>query len=203
MFCVFAVGWLFLASFSTTKEIFGNNLLASGLHPENYVKAWVNNNISRCFLNSLIYASVSCVFVIFIAAPAAYVIAKNRFRFRSAVRALFVVGMSIPSIMIVIPMYAILIRMGMVGKIYIEHWEYGNDCQLCKVRQNGYFSFEGQGYFLSEAFRGKYIAVRDSHLPGQITLLFRQFRIGRIDREKRVFTTKRISRLAGDPRENV
>lgn len=118
VFCVFAVDWLFLASFSTTKEIFGNNLLASGLHPENYVKAWVNNNISRCFLNSLIYASISCVFVIFIAAPAAYVIAKNRFRFRSAVRALFVVGMSIPSIMIVIPMYAILIRMGMVGKMY-------------------------------------------------------------------------------------
>ena len=86
---------------------------------------------------------------------------------------------------------------------HIEDWEYGNDCQLCKVRQNGYFSFEGQGYFLSEAFRGKTIAVRESHLPGQITLLFRQFRIGRIDREKRVFTTKRISRLAGDPRENV
>ena len=86
---------------------------------------------------------------------------------------------------------------------HIEHWEYGNDCQLCKVKQNGYFSFEGQGYFLSEAFRGKTIAVRESHLPGQITLLFRQFRIGRIDREKRVFTTKRISRLAGDPRENV
>ena len=86
---------------------------------------------------------------------------------------------------------------------HIEHWEYGNDCQLCKVKQTGYFSFEGQGYFLSEAFRGKTIAVRESHLPGQITLLFRQFRIGRIDREKRVFTTKRISRLAGDPRENV
>ena len=56
---------------------------------------------------------------------------------------------------------------------------------------------------LSEAFQGKYIAVRRSHLPGQITLLFRQFRIGRIDRERRVFTTKRIYRLVGDPRENV
>lgn len=118
IFCVFAVGWLVLASLSTTKEIFGNDLLASGLHPENYVKAWSNNHISRCFANSLIYASVSCVFVIFIAAPASYVIAKNRFRFRNVIRALFVVGMSIPSIMIVIPMYGILIRLGMVGKMY-------------------------------------------------------------------------------------
>ena len=85
----------------------------------------------------------------------------------------------------------------------ISDWDYGADCKLCKVRQNGYFSFEGQGYFLSEAFRGKTIAVRESHLPGQITLLFRQFRVGRIDREKRVFTMRRIYRLTGDPRENV
>lgn len=85
----------------------------------------------------------------------------------------------------------------------ISDWDYDTDCKLCKVKQNGYFHFEGQGYFLSEAFRGKYIAVRESRLPGQITLLFRQFRIGRIDREKRVFTMKRIYRLVGDPRENV
>ena len=85
----------------------------------------------------------------------------------------------------------------------ISEWDYDADCKLCKIKQNGYFNFEDQGYFLSEAFQGKYIAVRRSHLPGQITLLFRQFRIGRIDRERRVFTTKRIYRLVGDPRENV
>ena len=86
---------------------------------------------------------------------------------------------------------------------HISDWDYGADCKLCKVKQNGYFNFEGQGYFLSEAFQDKYIAVRESHLPGQITLLFRQFRIGRIDREKRVYTMKRIYRLSGDPRETV
>lgn len=85
----------------------------------------------------------------------------------------------------------------------IPDWEYSADCRLCKVKETGYFSFEGKGFFLSEAFRGKYIAVRESHLPGQITLLFRQFRIGRIDLEKRVFTLKRIYRLVDDPRENV
>lgn len=85
----------------------------------------------------------------------------------------------------------------------ISDWDYSADCRPCKVKETGYFSFEGQGYFLSEAFRGKYIAVRESHLPGQITLLFRQFRIGRIDLEKRVYTMKRIYRLVDDPRENV
>lgn len=82
----------------------------------------------------------------------------------------------------------------------IEHWEYEPGCQLCKVKSTGYFNYRGQGYFLSEAFGGKTIAVRESRLPGQVTLLYRQFRIGRIDIEKRVFTLRRAYLLSGDPR---
>lgn len=118
LFCVFTVGWLFFASLSTTREIYSGNLLQSGLHFENYVKAWVNNDIARYFMNSAIYASVSCVFIILIAAPAAYVIAKRTFRFKGLVKSLFVIGMSIPSIMLVIPMYSVLVRLGMVGHMY-------------------------------------------------------------------------------------
>ena len=48
-------------------------------------------------------------------------------------------------------------------------WEYGPEYQLCKVKETGYFNYGGQGFYLSEAFGGKTIAVRESHLPGQIT----------------------------------
>lgn len=82
----------------------------------------------------------------------------------------------------------------------IEEWEYGSEYKLIKVKNSGYITLNGQGYFLSEGFGGKTIAVRESHLPGQITLVFRQFRIGRIDPEKRVFTLKRAYLLNGDPR---
>lgn len=85
----------------------------------------------------------------------------------------------------------------------IEKWEYGPEYQLCRVRRNGYFNYGGQGFFLSEAFAEKQIAVRESHLPGQITLVFRQFRIGRIDLDKRVYTLKRAYLLENDPRQNV
>ena len=85
----------------------------------------------------------------------------------------------------------------------IEVWEYPAEYQLCKVKDSGYFNYKGQGFFLSEAFRGKTIAVRESHLPGQITLVFRQFRIGRIDLENRVYTQKRAYLTEGDPRANV
>lgn len=85
----------------------------------------------------------------------------------------------------------------------ITEWEYGPEYQLCKVKETGYFSYKGQGFFLSEAFAGKTIGIRESHLPGQITLVFRNFRVGRIDPENRVYTQKRAYLLQGDPRVNV
>ncbi len=85
----------------------------------------------------------------------------------------------------------------------ISQWDYGSDYQLCKVKETGYFNYKGQGFFLSEAFGGKTIAVRESRLPGQITLVFRQFKIGRIDLETRAYTLRKAYLLEGDPRANV
>jgi len=87
--------------------------------------------------------------------------------------------------------------------VRIEDWEYGPEYKLCKVKSSGYFNYRGQGFFLSEAFGDKTIAVRESNLPGQITLVFRNFKIGRIDLENRVYTLKRAYLLSGDPRINV
>lgn len=85
----------------------------------------------------------------------------------------------------------------------INDWEYGSEYRLCKVKETGYFNYNGQGFFLSEAFAGKTIAVRESHLPGQITLIFRQFKVGRIDLDNRVYTLRKAYLLDGDPRANV
>lgn len=85
----------------------------------------------------------------------------------------------------------------------IESWDYGTGYELRKVKQNGHISWRGQGYFLSEAFGGKTIAVRESRIPGNISLFFRKFRIGRIDVEKRVFTQKRAYLVDGDPRQSA
>ncbi len=85
----------------------------------------------------------------------------------------------------------------------IEQWEYGAEYKLCKVKESGFFNYKGQGFFLSEAFGGKTIAVRESRLPGQITLIFRNFKVGRFDLNNRVYTLKRAYLLDGDPRANV
>lgn len=82
----------------------------------------------------------------------------------------------------------------------IALWEYPEGCDVRRVKQTGFFNYNGQGYFLSEAFGGKDIAVRKSKIPNCISLFFRQFRIGRIDVDKRVFTFKRAYLIDNDPR---
>ena len=74
-----ALGWIVAASFSTTREIFSNNVLGSGFHFENYTDAWKYNNVSAYFKNSLMVTGISCVLVLLIACPAAYVLAKKKF----------------------------------------------------------------------------------------------------------------------------
>ena len=95
-FFVFAFGWIVLASFSTTKEIFSNGLLQSGVHVENYTGVWERNHVAHYFVNSLITTGIPCVLIILIAAPAAYVLSKKTFFGRKQTFNAFVVGMSIP-----------------------------------------------------------------------------------------------------------
>lgn len=83
----------------------------------------------------------------------------------------------------------------------ISEWEYSDEYKLRKVKESGYVTIRNQGYYLSEAFGGKTIAVKESN-KGQhlINLYFRQFRIGQIDIDKRVFTFKKAYLIENDPR---
>ena len=76
--------WVVAASLSTPADIFKGTIFefSSGIHFENYSRAWVSSNVSVFFLNSLLYAAVSCAFLILICAPYSYVL--QRFNFPGA-----------------------------------------------------------------------------------------------------------------------
>lgn len=118
VFWVVALGWIVMASFSTTKEIFTDNLLGSGWHIENYINSWQRNNFGRYFLNSIVITSISCVLIILISSPAAYVLAKKTFIGKKLVMNSFVLALSVPQVMLVIPIYVQFIKMGMIGHLY-------------------------------------------------------------------------------------
>ncbi len=111
------LGWVLLASFSTTKEIFSNKLLDSGLHFENYVKAWINSDVAGIFRNSLVYSIISCTLLIIICAPAAYVLARFIFPGNKLIQTGFVSAMGVPVVMIVLPLFGIVANMGILNHI--------------------------------------------------------------------------------------
>lgn len=118
LFSIVVIGWIFAASFSTAREIFTNTLFKSGIHIENYWNVLVNQNFARYFINSLIYTCTSSIGIILISAPAAYVIGRMEFPGRKLLINTFLVTMSIPMVMIVIPLYAMMVSLKLIGSMF-------------------------------------------------------------------------------------
>ena len=113
--------WILGASLSTSREIFTGAVLKfkTGLHWENYVTAWKTQNVSIFFGNSLLYATISCVGVLVISAPAAYVLSRWKFVGSKALRIALVIAMSVPAIMIIMPLYSLAVQWGIKGRILL------------------------------------------------------------------------------------
>lgn len=121
LFTAVVLFWIFAASLSTSREIFSGAVLefASGFHWENYATAWNTQNVSVFFANSLLYSTVSCAGVLVISATAAYVLSRWQFICSRAIRIALVVAMSVPTIMIIMPIYSLVVAWGLKGRVLL------------------------------------------------------------------------------------
>lgn len=121
VFTVVMIGWIFAASLSTSREIFKGETLqfASGFHLENYKTAWETQNVSVYFMNSLLYATVSTAFLIVICSPAAYVLSRFTFLGNKQIKSGLVMAMSIPAIMIILPLLNITTALHLNGTRFV------------------------------------------------------------------------------------
>ncbi len=117
-FTIVAIGWIFLASLSTTKEIFSNKILNTGFHFESYLKVIEKHNILRYFGNSLIYTTVGCVGAILISAPASYAL-THVFKGRHLIKSAYASTMGIPGVMLMIPIYMIIGKLNLTKNIWV------------------------------------------------------------------------------------
>lgn len=121
MFWVFItiviLGWVFAASLSTTKDIFMGNALKfpTGLHFENYVKAWGAQNVSVFFTNSLIYATTSTLLLMLVSAPAAYALSRFKFIANKLIQSSFAAAMGVPVVMIILPLFTMVAGMNILS----------------------------------------------------------------------------------------
>lgn len=119
LFTFILLGWVFAASFSTTKDIFAGNTLSfpTGLHFENYAKAWTSSNVSVFFTNSLFYSLISCTLLVVICAPAAYVLSRFDFVANKFIQTGLVSAMGVPAIMIILPLFTLIASMNILNNV--------------------------------------------------------------------------------------
>lgn len=94
------------------KDPFG---VPGALNFDNYFKLWNEYNVGRAFMNSVFVAGISVAFVLIFATLAGYALAKLPVFGSKLFNATFVSVMLIPGPVLIIPIYLVLAKLGLVG----------------------------------------------------------------------------------------
>lgn len=105
---VVPLAWCVLSSFKTSDEVLASPWgLPSRPRWENFVEAWTTAEIGRYFFNTVVVVGLGSALTLGMGALVAYVIARYSFRGNRTVYYLFVVGMTFPTFLAVVPLFFI------------------------------------------------------------------------------------------------
>lgn len=86
----------------------------------------------------------------------------------------------------------------------VAPWEYEGGGVSRKVKSSGYFSFEGQGYYLSEGLGNKDVMIFPCEdKDGWFDVVFREFVVAKLSLPDRVIRSRRVYLRYGDPRQKL
>lgn len=113
---VFPLIFIFITSFKGNEEIFANPWgLPEHFSLASYVQAFTEYDILRNLINSVIYASVTCVVVVIVSAMASYAIARMRWKLSKVCMNFFLLGIMIPMHSLLVPLYISVSRMNITN----------------------------------------------------------------------------------------
>lgn len=85
----------------------------------------------------------------------------------------------------------------------IVPWEYESSAKIRKIKSSGYLTFGGQGYFLSEGLGEKEVALFPTETDGVFNIVFRQFRVAKLNLNTNTIISRRVYLLHDDPRKKL
>ncbi len=114
---LFPIFWMASSSLKPAPELFARNLtmLPVAWTLENYRNVWEGTSFPIYFWNSFKVAALSTLLTVLISVYAAYAIARIRFRGRGAYGILLLVTQMFPHILLVIPLFIIIQRVGLLN----------------------------------------------------------------------------------------
>ena len=109
---IIPVAWVFMASFKRNAEFIGKGTnpwaLPEQLQWQNYVTAFVDAEMGKFFLNSVIITALSLVLLLVIALPAAYALSRFDFKGKKFLNIAFMAGLFVNVNYIVVPICLML-----------------------------------------------------------------------------------------------
>jgi len=103
----FPLIWTFFTALKPANEVFAAHLsfIGSKVLWSNFADAWTEVNFGRLLLNSLLVAVISTVLTLIVATLTAFAFARLKFPGRSAVFLLFIITLTLPSEVAVVPLF--------------------------------------------------------------------------------------------------
>src|SRR6266508_6425598 len=89
-------------------------------HPTsaNYVQAWTSNNFEHYFFNSLTVAAVTTALSVLLSSMMAFAFARFRFPGRRLLFGLLLVGLMVPTIMLLVPQFLLAKRLMLLDSLW-------------------------------------------------------------------------------------
>ena len=109
--------YLVLLSLMTSNQALTSDYWPNTWHPENYVKVFQATPLPRYLLNTVIYAVTATVLTIASSVPAAYALAKLKFRGRNVLFLTIICVMMLPPQVVTVPLYLMWARYHLTGSL--------------------------------------------------------------------------------------
>ncbi|NUR24248.1 MAG: carbohydrate ABC transporter permease [Catenulispora sp.] len=110
--------FLALTSFMTSDQTFTSDLWPHSWHPENYVAVFSKTPLLKYLWNTVLYACLSTGFLLLSSIPAAYGLAKLRWRGRGLTMTLIICMMMLPAQVTTVPLYMLWASAHLTGTLW-------------------------------------------------------------------------------------
>jgi multiple sugar transport system permease protein len=110
--------YLVLLSLMTSNQALTSDYWPNSWHFENYVDVFKVTPLPRYLLNTIIYAVLATAFMLLSSIPAAYALAKLKFRGRNVLFLTVICVMMLPPQVVTVPLYLMWARYGLTGTIW-------------------------------------------------------------------------------------
>lgn len=113
---IYPIIFTFTTSLKSTREFIRHGFaLPTSPTFEKYVTAWQTIKLGSYFVNSTLVTVIGVVLVLTVSSLAGYALAQLRFRFRRAIFLLLLTGLMIPVQVIMVPLFRVIVELGMLN----------------------------------------------------------------------------------------